>query len=251
MPVGKNKTRKQIPGIASGYIAVDKVEYAHKIRYLCGCSGFYINISIFFLLIVFFLLPEHMIDIKTESGFKKVYYKYYASLFNTANKIINNREAAEDMVQEVFLKLWEIRENLQISTSIRSYLTRAVINTSLNYLKKSKRIVDLEGVPQNKADLNMNDTELSISYNEINKKLNQIISTLPPKCQMVFTLSRFEGMSNQQIADQMGITKKTVENQLNKALSKLREQLRPYIKLLTDLAILVLNSLFLYSVGVA
>ena len=166
-------------------------------------------------------------DIKTESGFKQIYFQYYATLFNTAYKVIYNREAAEDIVQEVFLKLWEIRNKLQISTSIQSYLTRAVINGSLNYLKKSKRIVNLDRVLQNAVDIANNDTE-DISYDEINRKLNQVVETLPPNCKLVFTLSRFDGMSNQEIADHMGITKKTVENQLNKALSRLREQLKPY-----------------------
>ena len=185
-------------------------------------------------------------DIKTEPGFQQVYFQYYAALFNTANKILNNRQVAEDVVQEVFLKLWEIRHKLRISSSLRSYLTRAVLNTSLNYLKKNKRIVQIDDIAQNNAAQNSDNTESRVAYNEIDKKLNQIISTLPPKCQLVFTLSRFEGMSNQEIADHMGITKKTVENQLNKALSKLREHLRPYTKLLTDLAILILSTLFSY-----
>jgi len=189
-------------------------------------------------------------DIKTESGFKQIYFQYYATLFNTAYKVIYNREAAEDIVQEVFLKLWEIRNKLQISTSIQSYLTRAVINGSLNYLKKSKRIVNLDSVLQNAVDIANNDTE-DISYDEINRKLNQVVETLPPNCKLVFTLSRFDGMSNQEIADHMGITKKTVENQLNKALSRLREQLKPYAKFLSDLVILIFTLFFfLFSVGV-
>lgn len=187
-----------------------------------------------------------MMEIKTERGFKEVYYQYYPSLFNTAHKVLNSREAAEDIVQEVFVRLWEIRERLQISTSIRSYLTRAVLNTAFNYIKKNKRVIDLEEIPQHQADRQVNNTEHSISYNEIDNKLNQVIASLPAKCQMVFTLSRFEGMSNQEIADHMGIAKKTVENQLNKALSKLREQLTPYLKLLIDLAILIASSLFFH-----
>ena len=161
-------------------------------------------------------------DIKSDQGFEKVFQEYYGPLLNISRKVLNDGVTAEDIVQDVFLKLWSNRFNTTIKTSLKSYLHRAVINACLNELEKRKRIQIMENLPEPVIQY----SESSPSPEELRKRLNQAIAMLPPRVQIVFSLSRFEGLTNQEIADYLNISKKTVENQMGKALSKLRELLK-------------------------
>jgi RNA polymerase sigma-70 factor, ECF subfamily len=158
--------------------------------------------------------------------FEQLFRQHYKLLCNAANKIINDREAAEDVVQEVFVKLWNKRNELGVIQSLKSYLFRATINTALNYLETRKNILPLEAVGNIESSGGAGD---KVQYNELERKLAEAIEHLPPKCKAIFILSRYEGMKYQQIADHLDISVKTVENQMGKALQMLRERLRPFL----------------------
>lgn len=164
----------------------------------------------------------------TILGFEELFKMHYKMLCNAANKILNDKDASEDVVQDVFLKFWSKRENINIIESVKSYLYRATINTSLNHLEKSKKIIRLQNTDTSNEGISINAGE-EFYHKELKGKIDEAINQLPPKCKVVFVLSRFEGMKYQQIADHLGISIKTVENQMGKALKMLRERLKPFL----------------------
>lgn len=175
-------------------------------------------------------------DLTTEDGFQYLYQQHYAKLHGTAYRILGDLQAAEDVVHQVFLKLWETRARVKISDNPGGYLNRAVINTAFNYLKQHRHLTPMETVAERDLatpDPTTNENEERVQA--ISRQLRNIVDSLPPKCRLIFSLSRYEGLSNQEIADHLGVTKKTVENQLNKAFSRIRSTLGPYLKYLSGL----------------
>ncbi len=176
-------------------------------------------------------------DFSSEIGFRKLYQDHYAQLHRTAYNVVGTSEVAEDVVHQVFLKIWEKRSDLKISGEWSHYLTRSVINTALNYLKQQQKTASLDLAADYHAELSAQD-EPDDDQQAINNQIRQIVESLPERCQLVFCLSRYEGMSNQEIADYLEVSKKTVENQLNKAFSRLREQMKPYLSYLSQMVLL-------------
>ena len=154
---------------------------------------------------------------------------HYKSLCFAANNIVSDRIASEDIVQDVFLKLLNKKDEVKITTSIKGYLYKSTINTSLNYIEKNKR-----SVPSLQHEIELaggvsNEVVESIGYIELEEQVTQAINSLPSKCKLIFILNRYEDMKYKQIADHLGIALKTVENQMGKALKKLRLHLQPYL----------------------
>jgi RNA polymerase sigma-70 factor (ECF subfamily) len=180
----------------------------------------------------------------TDKEFEIIFREQFKPLCNLANTMVKDADAAKDIVQQVFLNYWQIRENLIIRGATKGYLYRAVVNASLNHINKFKRIVPLDSSLTNiTADIE-ND-----SVNQVEIKVRNAIGALPPICQKVFTLSRYSNLTNKEIAEELEISLKTVEKHISKALKALRISLRPlmsseFILILT----LVLNFL-LFQVG--
>lgn len=148
---------------------------------------------------------------------------YYPMLTAYACKMIQDEEAAKELVQELFLHLFEKKDNLSVSHSPKSYLFQAVRNRCLNYLKKQRRVqtISLDAASDTSDDL-IDPVETS----ELEYMLHSWIKELPPACQQIFRLNRFEGKSNQEIADSLNISKRTVEGQISKALKILRKRMK-------------------------
>jgi RNA polymerase sigma-70 factor (ECF subfamily) len=138
-------------------------------------------------------------------------------------KIVGIREEAEDIVQGCFTSVWERICNGDDIENIRAYMYGAVRNMSLTFLKRSSKIDELESGSEYGESVSADDIDTS----ERDARLWQAISDLPEKCRKVFLLSKKDGFSNAQIAEEMGISVKTVENQMTKAYSRLREALNP------------------------
>jgi len=141
---------------------------------------------------------------------------------------VRDHEASEDIVQQVFMKFWDKRERLNPTLEVKPYLFVAVKNTSLNYLKVSKRTAGMEDEQFINLNPEKRTAEDDMELQELEATLQKVIKDLPPKCQQVFVLSRFEEKSYKEIAAEMEISVKTVENQMGKALRKLREGLQRY-----------------------
>ena len=165
-----------------------------------------------------------------EKAIDLLFDKYYSSLCQTSLRIVKDSQTAEDIVQELFLWLWKNRETLTINLSLQVYLKRAAINRSINKLRNQRTILSEE------VDIQQVDEQLSaqesLEYQELSTVILEHIAALPPQCQIAFRKSRFEDMTYQQIADEMGLSIKTVGNHISKALQILRETLSPKISLM-------------------
>jgi RNA polymerase sigma-70 factor (ECF subfamily) len=164
--------------------------------------------------------------------FEQVFRNYYERLCNYANTIVNDMDEAEEIVQATFMGLWEKRAQVKIHTALKSYLYQSVHNSCLNHLDHMKvRKAHHEYSMHHSEVASDAGAQLAIA-NELETEIERAISSLPPQCQTVFRLSRFEGLSYAEIAQQLSISVKTIENHMGKALRIMREQLKDYLPLL-------------------
>jgi len=163
-----------------------------------------------------------------ESAIDLVFRKYYTFLCRSVYRIISDTQITEDLAQEVFYELWKKRAQIKISSSLKAYLKRAALNKALNYIRDQK--IDFRNAPE-KEGLMSKDASVvqELAADNLQQQIDEAIDSLPERCRLVFVLSRFEEMSYQQIADQLGISIKTVENQISKALKSLRIALAEHL----------------------
>jgi len=149
---------------------------------------------------------------------------YYTELCRKAYHIVNNKEISEDIVQDVFLKLWDKRNKIVITTSLGAYLNRMVFNESISFLRKNKSFLEFfDEIEQTETNHKPDD---KIEEKELKTIINSAINGLPPRCKTIFLLSRTEELTYKQIAEQLDVSIKTVENQMGKALKLLRKTLK-------------------------
>lgn len=141
-------------------------------------------------------------------------------------------DEAEEMVQNAFLTIWEKRASLEVHTSLKSYLYRAVYNSSLNHVKHLKVQQKHEAFYRNTTTLEHENAIEQLMENELHALAQKAIEELPSQCRMVFKLSRYENLSYNEIAEQMNLSVKTVENHIIRALKALRIKLKEYLPLL-------------------
>ncbi|WP_020527480.1 RNA polymerase sigma-70 factor [Flexithrix dorotheae] len=164
-----------------------------------------------------------------EEVYKYLFNLYYEALCQFALKYIRFPEIAEEIVQDVFIYLWEKRETIQIHSSLKAYLHTAVRYQAIYYYRNaSKKPIFDDNYPEERLTSG-NESELLIEYLELEKQVLKSIEKLPEKCKQIFKLSRNSGLTYQQIADKMSVSKKTVENQIGIALKKLRESLSVFL----------------------
>jgi RNA polymerase sigma-70 factor (ECF subfamily) len=158
-----------------------------------------------------------------EAFMQALFKGYYRPLGNVIYRVVQDRDVAEDLLQDVFMRVWNNRDTLEISTTYKAYLYRAVMNAALRHVEKQKRQVawDDATVPEPSRDF----TAEHLDGQEAEQAVSEALATLPPQCRAVFLMSRQEGMSYQQIAEAMDIAPKTVENQMGKALRMMRDRL--------------------------
>lgn len=163
-----------------------------------------------------------------SSAFESVFREYYPGLCLYAKKIVGEIETAEEIIQDVFLNLWEKRKNPGIHTSLKSYLFKAVHNHALNWIKHKQ-------VERKYQDYYSN-LYKGFSYNKgetnpepfVKDKIRESIEKLPDQCRKIFILSRVDGLRHKEIAVKLNISPKTVEVQIRKASIILREKLKDY-----------------------
>jgi RNA polymerase sigma-70 factor (ECF subfamily) len=173
--------------------------------------------------------------LQTDHGllqFEEVFKTHFKSLHAYAWSLVKDELLAEDMVQQVFFKIWEKRELVQIQQSATAYLYRAVYNDCLNYLKHQKVRSAYQQFVQTRGDGQGHSAAQKIQLNELQWHLNKALNELPEQCRTIFQMSRYEELKYQEIADRLGISIKTVENQMGKALRLLREKLKDFLPLL-------------------
>jgi RNA polymerase sigma-70 factor (family 1) len=168
-------------------------------------------------------------------GLELLFKRYYAQLVRFAKEILKNKDQAEDMVQEVFTKIWERREKLQINSQVKSYLYVAVKNHCFNQLKLNDRKHWMDEDMEDDMRISTPDSTSMIDAKTLEQKIQLAIEALPPKCGLIFKMSRFEEKSYKEIAEALELSIKTVENQMGKALYLMRASLAPYTQIMSAL----------------
>lgn len=164
-----------------------------------------------------------------ERAFTWLFNRYYQDLFAYACRLMREEAVAADMVQTTFCKLFENRATLEVHASIQAYLYKSVYNHCVNEIKR--RRMEVSYMDEELADfyfkeiLQTPEAEIVLRNEEIRRAVEEAVGHLPERCREIFVLSKMQEMSNKEIAEQLGISVKTVEAQMTKALSYLRKEL--------------------------
>lgn len=173
-----------------------------------------------------------MIKDSNAKGLELLFKTYHRQLWLFAHQFLKDGDAAEDMVQDLFAHIWEKRDAIQIATSLKSYLYMSVKNRCLNKLKSESRSTTLNDDTDELFNLTHHHTQQLVEAKNLQQRIDLAIAALPPKCGLAFKMSRFEDMSYKEIAEALDISVKTVENQISKALSIMRLQLKDFLVIL-------------------
>ena len=168
---------------------------------------------------------ELIISMKSgdQAAFDEIYERHWSVLYRSAYNVLREEAGSLDVVQDVFIWFWEHRASLEVS-SIKGYLLTAVKYKVANYLRSGKlRASFYEAIP--KVDLDSVFPNEVLEVKELRAMISRFTEELPDRCREVFQLSREEYLTNKEIAERLGITEKTVENQINKAIKKLKTNL--------------------------
>ena len=169
-------------------------------------------------------------------AFNELYDLYSVKLLNFSLLYLNSKEEAEEVVQDVFCKIWQNRHKLDEKYSLNGYIFRVTKNLVLNKLRR--RIDEPSSyVSIGNCSIYQNNTENDVLLHEMEQLLEEAIEALPPRRQLIFKLSRQKGLSNQEIADRLDISINTVEGQIRKAI----KYLRSYVEIINLIAILTLS----------
>jgi RNA polymerase sigma-70 factor (ECF subfamily) len=165
----------------------------------------------------------------SEKEFEQLFKEHFKSLYSYAYTILKNEAVAEEIVQNVFYKIWAKGRQATIQTSIKAYLYKAVYHDSLNYLKHLKVRAHYKSQVMHQEKDQAAPASNRVLLKELEGKLRDALNTLPQQCRTIFQMSRFDGLKYQEIADELGISVKTVENQMGKALKLLRVKLIDFL----------------------
>ena len=154
----------------------------------------------------------------------QLFIKYYEALCRYSNKFIMDTNACEDIVQAVFIKFWDKRKSININSSLKSYLYTSVRNACFDYIKREVNydMQELDAV-ENVSTPDFNN--YNYDYKILEDNIAQSIQNLPKKCKIIFELSRYSKLSYAEISEELGISKKTIENQINIALKRIRKNI--------------------------
>ena len=171
-----------------------------------------------------------------EYAFRFIFDKYYDFLCMVADSYLRDEYISETIVGDIIYNLWEIKDNIDIKYSLRSYLVRSVKNRCINYLQQEyiQREISINQY-EDKAAIeelffieNKHPLEILLEQ-ELENKINSIINELSPECRAVFKMSRFDGMKYEEIASELNLSVNTVKYHMKNALGKLRLELKDYI----------------------
>ena len=169
-----------------------------------------------------------------KNGFRNIFQMYYQPLVHLSISYLKDEDEAKSVVQEAFIKLWEIRYELHPDSNLRNFLFTLVKNNCLNILKR-RQIILKHHEEIKWMEMHYQYESLSrigenyLEFNELKEKIDLAIKNLPEHCRIVFEMSRFEDLKNREIAEKLSISQKTVEAHLTKALKILRNDLKDYL----------------------
>ncbi|GAB3041613.1 RNA polymerase sigma-70 factor [Spirosoma pulveris] len=175
---------------------------------------------------------EHIVRVafasSPEKGFETLFRLYFRPLCSHAVRFVYTREVAEDIVGDVFYQLWKSGSYATVQHSYRTYLYAAVRHRAFNYLRDELTASRTPASLDDVGDTGQDETpQTLIEYDETFQRIEKVIHDLPPQCQRIFLMSRFENRKNQEIADELGLALKTVEAHMARALQQLRRVFMP------------------------
>jgi len=165
-----------------------------------------------------------------EVAFTMLFRSYYTDLVQFAGHILYDKNRCEDIVQNIFLKIWSERETLSIETSLKSFLLKSVQNACLDEIRHQQVIRTHESYSESVFEIDeMIDTENYVLFSDLNEHVNLAISKLPATYREAFELNRFRGLKYREIAEKLQVSERTVEVRIGKALNLLRMYLKEYL----------------------
>ena len=173
--------------------------------------------------------PVHNGDM--ESLFSEIFREHEHRLYILAYRLTKSDLYAKDIIQEVFLKLWECRENIHTINNIEAWLYRLTENKTIDFLRKAAADTRLKDAIWNKMQEIVNEAEICVAVKEYNQIIQKAISQLPPKRKLIYQLYKEEGLNYKQIADELHISRHTVKNHLFTAVRSVRNFLTKNVKL--------------------
>jgi RNA polymerase sigma-70 factor, ECF subfamily len=161
-------------------------------------------------------------------SFEVLFRTYYKELCNYVYQYFHDKDTAEEIVQDLFYKLWVKKETLMIRTSIRSYLYKSAYNNTMLLLREKNTRQMTDAIPENPELIPVIEPDALLQASELDKLVQSTMSSMPIKVRRIFELSRFEGLKYKEIADRLSISIKTVEANMGKALKLFRKNLKEY-----------------------
>ena len=165
--------------------------------------------------------------------FEELFRTHFIGLTYFARKIVEDMDGAKDIVHQVYINLWEKKNEIDLGTPLKSYLYTSVRNRCMNYIRDRKKFSTNE-IPEIEESI---DSENVLEYKETEARIQQAINELPEKCREIFLMNRYDGLRYNEVAAELNLSVKTVEAQMSKALKLLREKL-------SDLIIPIITWLF-------
>ena len=157
--------------------------------------------------------------------FESLFRSSYVSLVRYATTILKDHDTAEEIVQDLYFRIWQDREKLNIESSLNGYLFRSVHNRCLHYIEHN-RVVDRHAEEMSYRQTESPESPSDIlNYKELQEKVARILEKLPERCGKIFTMSRFEGLKYSEIAEKLSVSVKTVEANMGRALKEFRKEL--------------------------
>jgi RNA polymerase sigma-70 factor, ECF subfamily len=163
-----------------------------------------------------------------KEAYTLLFRKYYKDLVLFGGNFLHDKVRCEDVVQNIFLKLWADRESIEIKTSLKSFLLKSVQNACLDELRHKQIVREHESYTEAFADFDNLDTENYILYSDLHDKLDIALSKLPDACREAFELNRFEGLKYKEIAERLKVSERTIEVRIGKAIGLLRHHLKDF-----------------------
>lgn len=157
-----------------------------------------------------------------ESALTELYNKFWQSLFMSSYNVLKDKELCEDIIQDIFMNIWNNREKLEIHISLKGYMYACARYQVFNQFKKNKDKIHVEFFDDLDKRFQHSTPETQLMHDELVQQINSIVESLPLKCQLVYKLSREEQLSHKEIAERLDISTKTVENHITKALQVIR-----------------------------
>ncbi len=167
----------------------------------------------------------HRIKYGDKDAYQELFERYAPKIYHFSLSYLKNEADAEELVQDVFLKVWEKREILDASQNVKAYIFKIAVNTIYDFIRRKNiesAFNDFAKVNFNKSS---NDTWDTVIFEEMQTNLNELVTQMPEQRRKIFRLSKMKGLTNEEIAQKLELSKRTVENQLYRAIVFLKEHL--------------------------